>query len=164
MLPINDDLYYLKGARILLIDDSKSFQSLTAAMLNKAGVASVTVADTLAEGMHLMNYIPDARSLAPEFDLVLMDIDLPDGNGIEGCRFISSHAATYNILVVVVSGASEPSTIKNAIKAGARDYLIKPLVAELLTIRLELLLKLRSLEHQWSQRTFDSIHLAGSDL
>ena len=57
MLPIIDSSRYLTGARILLIDDSESFQSITTEMLNNVGVASVTVASTLTAGMHLMHTI-----------------------------------------------------------------------------------------------------------
>jgi DNA-binding response OmpR family regulator len=96
--------------------------------------------------MHKMHYFHDAKSAAPEFDLVIMDIHLPDGNGLEGCKFISSHAATFNIPVIVISGASRASVINQAFEAGASDYLQKPLVASLLKMRLAVLLKLRNIE------------------
>ncbi len=127
----------------------------------KAGVASVTVADTLSAGMHKMNYNRNIKSVAPEFDLVMMDINLPDGNGIEGCKFISSHAATYNIPVMVISGDFKQVTVNEAFEAGASDYLQKPLVTSLLKMRLGILLKLRNIEQQYSSFAFDSFSLAG---
>ncbi|MCP4187426.1 MAG: response regulator [Gammaproteobacteria bacterium] len=140
MLPIEKMSKALVGSRVLLIDDSESFQRLTAAMLDKLGVGSVTLASSLAEGMHEMNYhCPDEFGV-PAFDLVLMDINLPDGNGIEGCQFISSHAGTYNIPVVVMSGTSYALTINEAFEAGASDYLQKPLAASILENRLGMLM------------------------
>ena len=136
----------LAGRRVLLIDDSASFQRLTAAMLEKLGVAPVTLAGSLAEGMQKMNYFSADNFGAPEFDLVLMDINLPDGNGIEGCAFISSHANSYNIPVVVMSGTSYAVTINEAFEAGASDYLQKPLVRSILVNRLGMLMTLKSLE------------------
>ena len=146
MLPMEKMLDALLGSRILLIDDSLSFRQLTAAVLRKLGVASVTQAGSLAEGMRKMNYLcPDIYD-APEFDLVLMDINLPDGNGIEGCEFISGHANTYNIPVVVMSGTSYALTINEAFQAGASDFLQKPLVRSILSTRLGMLMALKSRE------------------
>ncbi len=157
MLPINDISYYLKNARVLLIDDSEPFQRLTSAILKKAGVASVTSVATLAEGMHEMNYMSAATSAVPEFDLVIMDINLPDGNGIEGCKFISSHVASFNIPVMVISGDFKAQTVNDAFQAGASDYLQKPLVAELLKMRIGSLLKLRSMEYQHLQSSRNTL-------
>lgn len=143
MLPMEKMSDALKGSSILLIDDSESFRRLTAAMLEKLGVASVTLAGSLAEGMRKMNYLSPDEFGAPEFDLILMDINLPDGNGIEGCEFISSHANTYNIPVVVMSGTSYAVTINGAFAAGASDYLQKPLVRSILLNRLGMLMALK---------------------
>ena len=136
----------LVGSRILLIDDSVSFQQLTEALLNSFGVASVTMAGSLAEGMHKMNYLGPKKFAAPKIDLILMDIKLPDGNGIEACEYLSSYASNYNIPVVVVSGNSDTVTINKAFEAGASDYLQKPLARPLLQARLGMLMALKSLE------------------
>ena len=146
MLPIEKMSEALIGSRILLIDDSVSFRRLTAVVLGKLGVATVTQAGSLAEGMCKMNYLCPDNHGSPEFDLVLMDINLPDGNGIEGCEFISSHANTYNIPVVVMSGTSYALTINEAFQAGASDFLQKPLVRSILSTRLGMLMALKSRE------------------
>ena len=159
MLPIQDISKYLSDARILLIDDSSTFQRLTVALLRKIGVASVTIASSLEQGMLLMHYNRKQSSVTPEFDLVLMDINLPDGNGIEGCKFISGHAATYNIPVVVISGLNSVGIISEAFKAGASEYLHKPLVADLLRVRLGAILKSRFLEMKSSQFEFEPVCL-----
>jgi len=163
MLPLNDNSYYLKGARILLIDDAEPFQRLLSSMLRKAGVAQVTIASTLKEGMHQMNYIRDVKSAAPKYDLVMMDINLPDGSGIEGCKFISCHAGTFNIPVVAISGNSETVTVHDALRAGASDFLQKPLVADLMKMRLGLLLKLSSIENQCIPYTYEYFFSTGSN-
>ena len=75
-----------------------------------------------------------------------MDINLPDGNGIEACEYLSSYADNYNIPVVVVSGSSDTVTINKAFEAGASDYLQKPLARALLQARLGMLMALKSLE------------------
>jgi len=143
MLPMQKMADALIGSRILLIDDSVSFRRLTAAMLDKLGVGSVTMAGSLAEGMREMNYLCQDEYGAPEFDLVLMDINLPDGNGIEACQFISSHASTYNIPLIVMSGTSYAATINQAFEAGASDFLQKPLAGSILANRLGMLMALK---------------------
>jgi len=143
MLPMQKMADALIGSRILLIDDSESFRRLTAAILNKFGVASVTMAGSLAEGMRKMNYLCQDKHGAPEFDLVLMDINLPDGNGIEACQFISSHAYTYDIPLIVMSGTSYAVTINQAFEAGASDFLQKPLTGSILATRLGMLMAIK---------------------
>jgi len=155
MLPINDVSQYLTGSRILLIDDSAPFARLTSIMLNKCGVACVVVASTLADGMHLMHYNQAEQPDLPEFDLVLMDVNLPDGNGMQGCKFISSHAASYDIPVVVITGAIDPIIINEAFEAGASDYLQKPLIPGLLKMRLGSLLKLKAMYQQFEDAGLD---------
>ena len=146
MLPMEKMSDALISSRILLIDDSVSFRRLTAAALGKFGVASVTQAGSLAEGMRKMNYHCPGKFGAPDYDLILMDINLPDGNGIEGCEFISRHANTYNTPVVVMSGTSYAVTIDKAFQAGASDFLQKPLTRSMLGVRLGMLMSLSSRE------------------
>lgn len=146
MLPIKKVSETLVGSRILLIDDSVSFQRLTEALLNSFGVGSVIMARSLAEGMHKMNYLGPEKFSTPKIDLILMDINLPDGNGIEACEYLSSYASNHNIPVVVVSGSSDTVTINKAFEAGASDYLQKPLARSLLESRLSVMMALKSLE------------------
>lgn len=146
MLPMQKMSDALTDSRILLIDDSVSFRRLTATMLDKFGVESVSQAGNLAEGMRELNYFCPDKFVATDFDLILMDINLPDGNGIEACRFISSHATTYNIPVVVMSGTSYAVTINEAFEAGASDFLQKPLTGSILANRLGMLMTIKSRE------------------
>jgi len=144
MLPMQKMSDSLIDSRILLIDDSVSFRRLTAAMLEKFGVASITQAGSLAQGMLEMNSLRPDKFGDPQFDLILMDINLPDGNGIEACRFISSDANTHNIPVVVMSSTCYAVTINEAFEAGASDFLQKPVAGSILVTRLGMLMALKS--------------------
>lgn len=62
MLWLSEIEGYLKGARILVIDDSEPFQRLTEAMLHKMEVNSVVPSTTLAEGLHHI-YFNQERAL-----------------------------------------------------------------------------------------------------
>jgi CheY-like chemotaxis protein len=144
MLPMKKMSDALVGSRILVIDDSLSFQRLTEVVLNSFGVASVTLARNLTEGMHKMNFLGPDKFSIPKIDIILLDINLPDGNGIEACEYLSGYASSYDIPVVVVSGNSHPTTITEAFDAGASDYLQKPLTRSLLGVRLGMLMSLKS--------------------
>ena len=146
MMWTNELAGYLKGARILLIDDSAPFQHLTTAMLHKLDVKAVDIASTLAEGLHKLYYNQD-NSPSPVIDLVLMDVKLPDGDGMQGCEYVSRHAASYNIPVIIITGRADPETIHHAFESGASDFLQKPLVSDLLIVRLGMLLKLRAIDY-----------------
>ena len=139
---------YLVGTHILLIDDSEPFQKLTTAMLQNLGVESVTVASTLAAGMNQLNL--NTTSSSPNIDIVLMDLNLPDGDGMLGCEFVSKHVATSQIPIVVVSVNDQLETIRLVLNHGASDYLQKPLLGDLLGLRLGLLLKLKQMEAFYS--------------
>ena len=146
MQNLKDVDFYLENARILLIDDSEPFQNLTVAMLEKCGVASVDVASTLMDGMRKLHYLSNDDGLCPDYDAVLLDVNLPDGNGVCGCEFVSLHADTFAIPVVVISGSMTPIMVDEAFNSGAVDFLQKPFVASLLKKRLGSLLKLKSIE------------------
>ncbi len=70
-----------------------------------------------------------AVSLAIEYapDLILLDLDLPDIQGFEVIKLLQAEEKTMAIPVVVVSADAMPPQIEKLMKAGSKDYLIKPL-------------------------------------
>jgi DNA-binding response OmpR family regulator len=73
--------------------------------------------------------------------LVLTELGLPDENGLDLCRRMRSHSLLRRTPVVFLSAQDDCDTRYQALKAGADDYLAKPVVTRELLIRLELLLK-----------------------
>lgn len=59
-------------------------------------------------------------------DLVLLDVVLPDGNGLVLCRQLKSNPATTQVPIVIVSGRSVPAMYEEAAAAGASCVLSKP--------------------------------------
>lgn len=78
-----------------------------------------------------------------EIDLVLLDINLPDGNGFEICKELIDNKQTYGELsVVFMTGMDNPADEARGIELGARDYITKPINGTVLNARIELQIQL----------------------
>ena len=103
---------------ILLIDDNPADRKLTKLTLANALQAIEFVSETagtLAEGLELLRY--------KKFDLVLLDLDLPDSHGLGTVERI--YESYSDIPIVVLTGLADEEMGVQAIKKGASDYLVK---------------------------------------
>ena len=71
-------------------------------------------------------------------DLILLDIDLPDMNGLEVCRMLQQDSHTSQIPIIFVTGLTDNKTITDAFEYGGTDYIKKPIN------RVELLARIKS--------------------
>lgn len=107
--------------KILIVDDHEVVRiGLRALLEHQGGLEVVGEAGTAAEAFD------QAMALKP--DLVLMDVRMPDGSGIEACRRIRS--AEPDIRVLMLTSYSSDEAIFSAIMAGASGYLLKNLDVE----------------------------------
>ncbi len=106
-----------KALAVLLVEDNAEVASLMSAMLKKAKSVrfEVTTADTLEAGLNLLK--------ANAFDGILLDLTLPDSNGLETVRSMHSQAA--NIPIIVLTGVDDEHIATNAVREGAQDYIVK---------------------------------------
>lgn len=105
----------LEGSSILLVDDSPETLELLSDCLSLSD-CSVIKADTGTKALECLN--------RNRFDIAIVDINLPDINGISILDAIKVHDPT--IAVVMITGYPEPNFVVNAMKKGASDFLIKP--------------------------------------
>lgn len=132
-------------ADILLVDDESGLRLALSALLERHGHRA-TPASTVAEFAQLYR----TRS----FDLVLLDIHLPDGDGIDTFRTLHQEAPGPTCVFMTADG-SIPSAV-SAIRAGGFDYITKPFDnAELLT-RVERALEMRRLNGRVRQLERDA--------
>ena len=75
-------------------------------------------------------------------DLLLLDIRMPEMNGIEMCRKLKSNPETANIPVLFISSQNNPDQIARAFKAGGVDYVLKPFREQEILARVQTHLKL----------------------
>ena len=112
--------------RILIIEDEVTLNKMLAEGLKEYGYQS-DVVETLKDG----EYYLDIRN----YDLVLMDWMLPDGNSVDIIGDIKSN--TPKTVVVVLSARDDNESEIEALRAGADDYIRKPFDFDVLIARLE---------------------------
>ena len=103
--------------RVLYIEDCASDVDLVRrALARSAPEFEIEVAPTLSEGVARLT------SGAP-FDLLLADLSLPDGSGLEALSWVRERELP--LAVVILTGSGDPQAAVRALKAGADDYLVK---------------------------------------
>src|SRR6478735_4251948 len=114
--------------RLLVVDDHEVVrQGLVSLLDRRAGFQVVAEAGTVAES------IEAARRFEP--DIIVMDVRLPDGSGIEACREI--RAEMPETRVVMLTSYPDEEAVFSAIVAGASGYLLKQVRARDLVAALE---------------------------
>ena len=103
------------GARLLVVDDEASIRDMLAFFFHKRGFEVLT-ASSFAEG------VAAAGRLTP--DIVLSDIKMPDGNGLDLLRKVK--ADSPKIPVIMITAHTSTQDAIEAMKAGAVDYIAKP--------------------------------------
>ncbi len=116
--------------RILLVEDEKSLREAIKFNLEKEGYEIVSVADG-KKAVHEFN--------TQHFDLVVLDIMLPELNGLEVCEQIRLENKTLPILFLTARDTS--SDVIKGLKAGGDDYMTKPFNLEEFLLRVRNLLK-----------------------
>jgi DNA-binding response OmpR family regulator len=105
------------GPTILIIDDEEAAAEVLAMGLQKQGFRTLTASSGTA-GLAL------AQSHHP--DLVILDICLPDLNGLAVCESLADSPATCTIPVIIISGLGETDIVRRARAAGCHYFLHKP--------------------------------------
>lgn len=128
---------------ILVVDDSKETLSLMGKILKNAGYGDIALAASVHEAFNCLNFYETGMN-ASEFELILMDIFMPDINGIEACRLIKDTERFQDIPIIIVSGMGDLSKLQSAFEAGAVDYITKPVNKVELLARIRSALKLKN--------------------
>lgn len=113
---------------ILLADDSRSAAMMVSAHLQSLGHTVTHVMDGLA-AVEFFHATPP--------DLVLMDVVMPEMDGIEATRRIKAASGEHWVPLVIMTALSSPEELVQGLNAGADDYLIKPINLDVLTARIE---------------------------
>lgn len=105
-----------KLIRVLIVDDSELVRLGLTTMLSAYPIVSV-----VGQADSVRGAVQEVRATRP--DVVLLDIRLPDGSGLDACRTIQEEFP--KIRVLVLSSLVDDETVAQAIAAGAQGYLLK---------------------------------------
>ncbi len=111
-------------AKILIVEDQPPVAKAMAVLLRQAG-CETKIAVTGAEAIYMAQ--------TGSFDLITLDVDLPDTNGFEVCRELKANPSLPRTPVIFVSGRLSEQDMRHGLEAGAVDYITKPFGAELAT-------------------------------
>lgn len=124
--------------KILIVDDSILFLNALGAILREAGYTDIAIKESALEAIEFLRS-PTCRVPGNHVDVILMDVMMPDMDGLEAVRTIKNDPELREIPIVMVSVEDEEKKIKQAFDAGAIDYINKPIK------KLELLARVRSI-------------------
>ncbi len=128
-----------RAHRILVVDDEETIRSM--------------LRDLLSANAHQVDEAVDTRSAVQllrtrEYDVVLTDLMLPDGDGLEVLRVARSRPYDPEVLVITAYGSIDSAV--EAVRAGAFDYLTKPLATQKLLLTVDRAAERRSLRTEVS--------------
>ena len=129
--------------RVLVVDDDPDMAAFLARLLESEGM----IAETVHGGDAAMVYV-----MATPPDLVLLDVLMPGTDGFEICERLKADAATAMIPVVLVTALEDQQSRVRGIRAGADDFLSKPVHREELVARVKTLRRLHATRRELESR------------
>jgi len=129
--------------RVLVVDDDPDMAVFLARLLEGEGM----VADTVFGGDAAMVYV-----MATPPDLVLLDVLMPGVDGFEICERLKADPASAMIPIVLVTALEDPESRVRGIRAGADDFLSKPVWREELIARVKTLRRLHATRRELEAR------------
>jgi DNA-binding response OmpR family regulator len=128
-----------RQSRVLVVDDNADNRDMLMRRLQRQGL-HVQEAESGQKGLEMLRSRP--------FDLVLLDVAMPDMDGFEMLKIAKADAALKDIPVIMVSALDEIENAVRCIELGAEDYLTKPFDSVLLAARIGACLDRKRLRDQ----------------
>lgn len=142
--PTPADRSEVAAARVLVVDDHADIRDPLAAYLERHGLAVSTAADA-AQMRHLLRYQP--------FDLIVLDIMLPDEDGLSLCRHVTHSLDTPVIFLTAMAASADRVA---GLETGADDYVVKPFDPPELVARIRSVLRRHASARNATQRAASS--------
>ncbi len=127
-------------ADVLVVDDERSLREFLEILLAREG-HKVTVAEDAVSGI--------AKLKAADFDLVLTDLKLPQGSGMDVLRHVTESGADAQVILMTAFATTENAV--EAMRLGAYDYVIKPFKVDELKVVIERALERKQLRRENTQ-------------
>ncbi|AZB44146.1 fused response regulator/phosphatase [Bacillus sp. FJAT-42376] len=133
--------------KILIVDDHPVNLFVVEKILKNAGYEDSV---SLSSAQALFDYlkIDSPNSPAPQADLILLDIMMPEIDGIETCRRIQQYEHLKEIPIIFVTALEDSNKLAEALDVGGHDYITKPINKVELLARIRVALRLKQ-EKDW---------------
>jgi DNA-binding response OmpR family regulator len=118
--------------RIVVVDDDHEILKLIAMLLRRIGAQVQTFDDGETALAYLANEIPD---------LIVLDLMLPDIDGLDILRRVRAQTQFDRVLVLILSAKADPDSIRVGLDLGADGYITKPYIANSLIDKVRLMLQ-----------------------
>ena len=132
--------------RILVVENEPSLRVVLEDLLKGNGYLAESV-DTGRDAKHQISH--------KDFDLVIIDVILPDTDGFEVCKYVRNQGVSTPVLMLTARDATSDKV--RGLRIGADDYLTKPFNPEELLARIEALLRRRPETAHWKDYEFGEI-------
>lgn len=119
--------------KVLIVDDDSQLRNVYGLWLSKAGFECVETS-----GGKRAHELVQKQT----FDLVLLDVMMPEIDGFKLCRYIRQTDSNRDTPIVLLSSMSDDQEIEHGLKQGATDYLTKPISNHLLVTKINSLIKI----------------------
>ena len=119
---------------VLIIEDDDALRQVLMEHLGTNTAFQLAGVATLREAAELLS------SAEARFDAIILDVNLPDGDGREFCAQLRQHGC--NAPIIMLTGSSEETDVVRGLNSGANDYISKPFRAKELLARLDVQLRL----------------------
>ncbi len=140
---INREIRMEKEIKILVVEDEPEILLMTCRILKSAGY-EVLRASTGNEALQIV------QQAHP--DLVLLDVHLPDINGIEVCQQIKQDITLDSYVVILSNSRKESRHQIEGLNAGADGYIVRPISNQELLARIQSIIRLKQVEKQLRER------------
>jgi adenylate cyclase len=134
-------------AALLVVDDNEDNRYTLTRRLKREGYTNLTTANDGRQALELLR--------AQKFDLMLLDIMMPEMNGYEVLEHLKADPELRHLPVIMISALGEVESVVRCIELGAEDYLPKPFDATLLRARVGASLEKKALRdevREWNSR------------
>ncbi len=125
----------MSATKILVTDDSLVARTACSNQLNEAGYRVVFAQNGIEA-------VEAVKRESPE--LILMDVVMPEMNGVEACRRIKELESARDTPIIMVTSMADVETLQSAFEAGAVDYVTKPIEPVELMARIRSALRLKA--------------------
>lgn len=119
--------------RILIIDDVETNRFVLRNIITDMGHQPI-LAENGVQGLKIMERITP--------DIILLDISMPEMDGLEFCTILKQDIKTRNIPIIFISAFDEPQDVVRGFEVGGADYVTKPFIQEVVKSRVEVHLKM----------------------